>query len=67
MSENCGMDVSWDLGSLANMNVVAIVVWMGLVLATLFCVQAADNITDERSVDDLIHEGIQAESQGIPR
>ena len=49
------------------MNVVAIVVWMGLVLATLFCVQAADNITDERSVDDLIHEGIQAESQGIPR
>ena len=49
------------------MNVVAIVVWMGLAHVTLLFAQAADNITDERSVDDLIHEGIQAESQGIPR
>ena len=48
------------------MNIVAIVVWMGLVVVTLLCVQAADNITDERSVNDLIHEGIETESQGIP-
>ena len=49
------------------MNVVAIVVWMGLVHVTLLFAQAADNITDERSVNGLIHEGIQTESQEIPR
>ena len=49
------------------MNIVAIVVWMGLVHVTLLFAQAADNITDERSVNDLIPEGIHTESQEIPR
>ena len=49
------------------MNVVAIVVWMGLVHVTLLSAQAAENITDERSANDLIHEAIQTESQGNPR
>ena len=67
MSENCGMDVSCDLWYFANMNVVAIVVWTGLVHVTLLCAQAADNITDKRSSNDSINEGIETESQGIPR